>query len=265
MITFITFANTEFMQTSRIINEATESKMFDNIMSKNEHDISEFIEKHSKFINDNPRGYGFWIWKPKIILDTLLKLPDDDILIYADAGVHINKNGKKRFNEYISYLDNHDMVMFSNSHKYKASKYIKIDAVLNYFPQLYKQYGRKAVLNKNINNTYHYGGCLILKKTPQVIKLLKDWLSLCENYHLLDRSKSNYREPRFYRGQDADNGLLALCLMKYNIHKSIPYNETNIFDERGFQAIHAGMRKINWNLLNDFPIQFRRIRPGQKC
>ena len=43
--------------------------------------------------------------KPKIILDTILKLPENDILVYADAGVYINKNGK-RFNEYISYLDN---------------------------------------------------------------------------------------------------------------------------------------------------------------
>jgi len=265
MITFITFANSKFMNTSRIIKQAKESKMFDDIISKNELDIKEFINKHSKFIKNNPRGYGFWIWKPKIILDTILKLTENDILVYADAGVYINKDGKKKFKEYISYLDNKDMVIFSISNKYKASKYVKIDAVLDYLPQLYKIDGRKAILNKNIDNTYHYGGCLILKKTTYVIQLLKDWLKLCENYHFLDRSKSiKSKEPRFFRGQDADNGLLALCLIKYKIHKSIPYNESNIFDNKGIQAIHSGMRKINWNLLNNYPIQFRRLRPKQK-
>ena len=96
MITFITFANSKFMNTSRIIKQAKESKMFDDIISKNELDIKEFINKHSKFIKNNPRGYGFWIWKPKIILDTILKLTENDILVYADAGVYINKDGKKK-------------------------------------------------------------------------------------------------------------------------------------------------------------------------
>ncbi len=33
------------------------------------------------------RGYGFWLWKPYVILDALRKIPQGDYIVYVDAGV----------------------------------------------------------------------------------------------------------------------------------------------------------------------------------
>jgi len=33
------------------------------------------------------RGYGFWAWKPRVILDALLRLPEGATLLYCDAAV----------------------------------------------------------------------------------------------------------------------------------------------------------------------------------
>ena len=54
------------------------------------------------------RGGGYWIWKPYIISKMLEQINENDILVYIDAGCHINitKESKQRFNEYINMINN---------------------------------------------------------------------------------------------------------------------------------------------------------------
>ena len=52
---------------------------------------TEFYKQH-KHILDQPRGAGYWLWKPYYILETLNKLEENEILIYADAGLFFRKN-----------------------------------------------------------------------------------------------------------------------------------------------------------------------------
>jgi hypothetical protein len=78
---FITFCNTGYgCDTARIIRQAEDFKLFDNIRLMSEKDIPEFINKHKHFIDKNPYGYGNYIWKPKIILDSLEQMKDGEIL-----------------------------------------------------------------------------------------------------------------------------------------------------------------------------------------
>lgn len=44
------------------------------------------LYKHNRELFTGGRGYGYWIWKPYIILQELQDLPEEDILIYSDAG-----------------------------------------------------------------------------------------------------------------------------------------------------------------------------------
>jgi len=37
---------------------------FENIFIWNENDLSEELKHHQEFIQNNHRGYGYWIWKP---------------------------------------------------------------------------------------------------------------------------------------------------------------------------------------------------------
>ena len=61
-ITFITFANKNYMKTDRIAKQACEFGMFDKIIEMNEDDRQDFIEKHKQFINTNKYGFGFMIY-----------------------------------------------------------------------------------------------------------------------------------------------------------------------------------------------------------
>ena len=67
------------------------------------------------------RGAGYWIWKPKIILDKLEEINDNDILVYIDSGCTINNSleSKNRFNQYINMVNSHwtGFLRFELTHK----------------------------------------------------------------------------------------------------------------------------------------------------
>lgn len=254
-INFLTFANTTFMNTDRIAEEAKSFNIFDKIIQLNETNIQEFINKHQTFINNNPAGYGYYIWKPKIILDTLLHMNDNDILVYCDAGVHLNSNGMERFNYYLDKLNNAEMVVFSTNNQYKIKSFVKMDAIMNYYPEF-----NDLHLDKNAC----YAGLMILKKSNNVINLISDWLHLCENYNLLDTNKSiYYNEASYFCGNDKDNGLFNLCLLKYNNFYSVYPDEVNLYDINGYQLHHTNINfnNIDWSKLNDKPFHYRRMTP----
>jgi hypothetical protein len=52
------------------------------------------------------KGYGYFFWKPQIVLQTLEKMQDGDTLHYMDSGCHLNLNGKKRLLEYFKLTEN---------------------------------------------------------------------------------------------------------------------------------------------------------------
>lgn len=52
---------------------------------------TEFYKKN-QFILLRPRGAGYWIWKPFIILETFNSLQEGDTVMYSDAGLSVIDN-----------------------------------------------------------------------------------------------------------------------------------------------------------------------------
>ena len=87
MIHFLTFGagSQDYLEAvERICNQARQLGAFSSITGLTDKDLkadTEFWFKHGAFIKRNPRGFGYWIWKPYIIWKTLKSLPDGDILL----------------------------------------------------------------------------------------------------------------------------------------------------------------------------------------
>jgi hypothetical protein len=70
---FITFGGPRYKfnkPLERIYNQAKHFSLFDEIVCYDENDLKKdavFWNKHHNFIENNPRGYGYWIWKPYLI------------------------------------------------------------------------------------------------------------------------------------------------------------------------------------------------------
>jgi len=95
-IYFVTFGDTKYRNTlDRIRKEAVAMNVFKEIFVWNENDLdTEWLQKHARFIHSHKRGYGYWIWKPQVIQQALLKIPKGSALVYADAGCTLNVKGR---------------------------------------------------------------------------------------------------------------------------------------------------------------------------
>lgn len=91
----------------RFAREANGIGVFDQVEVLSEKSFTNsFVEQFQEHLKPGVRGYGYWVWKPWIILTELQKLSENDILVYADVGFTINPGGIDRLREYIQLTTN---------------------------------------------------------------------------------------------------------------------------------------------------------------
>ena len=104
---FVAFADSRLFRTFKRLSEQAKSlKIFEGVYLFDESNLSiDFKEKFKDKLISGSRGYGYWCWKPEVILMALDKIQEGDQLLYTDAGCHLNIDGKKRLIEYFNILD----------------------------------------------------------------------------------------------------------------------------------------------------------------
>ena len=78
-------------------------------------------------INEATRGFGYWRWKSYITKTKLAEIAMGDVLVYLDAGCSINKQGKKRYFEYLEMLLDSGFSNLSFQTNFLEKKYTKED------------------------------------------------------------------------------------------------------------------------------------------
>ena len=105
-INFLTFGSHDgyIDAVNRLINQANNLNIFTEIYGKTGkclQEDAEFINKHAEFINNNRRGFGYWIWKPYLIMKQIDKMEDGDVLFYSDCGCELGIENKDKLLECI--------------------------------------------------------------------------------------------------------------------------------------------------------------------
>lgn len=102
MKVFLTFASSSWHKArSRIIRQAQRLAVFDAVYGYEEADLAaSFRVRYREKLVNGTRGFGYWCWKPQVILQALEKMSEGDILQYTDAGCHLNSAGKARLEKY---------------------------------------------------------------------------------------------------------------------------------------------------------------------
>ena len=184
----------------RLNNQIKEINFFDLCYLYNEDNLgAEFKESYSSLLIDGSRGFGYWVWKPHLILKILEDLEEGDTLLYIDAGCHINAKGKKRLIEYFELLElsKTGIIGFqlpsdltSNNFFYKriikkdffsTGNWTKGD-LLDYYDVRHNQ--------SVINSPQIIAGIILIKKKEESIFIIKKWMETYRNIKLIDDSNS---------------------------------------------------------------------------
>lgn len=148
------------------------------------------LKQHHNFINSNKRGFGYWIWKPAIMLDTIRHLEIGDFLIYLDAGCEINPKEKatQRLVDYL--IESRDSEGLSFKLPYFEKDWTN--------PDVFKKFAGSE------GNFQTLATVILLRKTENSQIILHEWLdALTENEYenVIDRlptfqSHSSFQEHR---------------------------------------------------------------------
>lgn len=99
----------------RILQQASSSNQFSVIEIYNRKSLGGFCDpKVLDFIDNNEKGFGYWIWKAPIILDFINRNPEIDLICYADCGCEFNfgRSALPRWYEYIKELEHSEALFF---------------------------------------------------------------------------------------------------------------------------------------------------------
>lgn len=215
---FITFADRNLAPTLKAIKkEAKESKFFDVIRVYDDHTFDKhYWNQYRDWYKNNPRGFGYWIWKPYIIKRELDRISDGDVLVYLDAGCIINSRGKDRYSQYIESLSNTNPIICFEHTNCFAKQYNKMD-LLDYME-----------LSNNsdfLESRQLMAGILLIKKTEKTKLLITNWYEIMHNNpRLIDDSSSIKPELDCFKEHRHDQSVFSALCYKYGL-KGFPQSE----------------------------------------
>lgn len=207
LISFAT--NSKWYRAQSLLNESAKKGKFDGVISYTDKGREwEFMKKYPDILST--RGFGYWQWKPLIILDALSKVNDGDIIAYIDSGNIIINDLTYIFNE----CNKTEIVLFENRdgnyqrQTHKNKEWTKRDCFILMNCDSEKYYNASQV-----DGSYQF-----YKKTPKVIKFLKEYKEYCSNDNIISDlpniTKENLPE---YIDHRHDQSILSLLAVKYNI------------------------------------------------
>ena len=110
------FASSDLdLSVKRFLFQANKMNIYSDIKVYRPKDLSSELKKRIEKLFKNGgknRYYGFDIWRPEIITNSLNEIPDGSILHYSDIGNHLNNSGIWRLEEYIKKTKENNMVVF---------------------------------------------------------------------------------------------------------------------------------------------------------
>lgn len=177
IIHFITYGDDKYKNSKdRLTTEASDFGEFKTIKAYGPEFFSPAAMEPYKHIFSQPRGGGYWIWRPFIILDKLKDMNDGEFLIYLDAGCELNPKGKKRFYEYIDLLQNS---------KYGIMSFVTPFRELNFTTSRIFQYLNIPVDSHFGMSGQACGGILVMKKNEHLMKIINLMIKSLEDDALM--------------------------------------------------------------------------------
>lgn len=192
------FCSSNYYNINRINKDLIDNKykLFNEVKLLNEHDLDDNIKViiNNIIAKYGNKGYGYWIWKPYIILQELNKLNNDDILVHLDCHCKLNKL-KNKFNRIKNYLNNSNKPLIIakigfNDYMYTTKKLLNvIETYLNY-----------NFSESEMKMTQYEAGILFMRKNNFTINFFTQYFDIMidnneDKYQYMLRQEPFYKDP----------------------------------------------------------------------
>ena len=212
----VTYANGPevFLKNQHLLAQSALGKGFDTVHIYRQGHIDPAFYARHKDILDQPRGAGYWLWKPYFILRTMEASPEGAIITYADSSMVFAKSMAPLF----ELLDKTPIVFAGNNRPESVRTYLKMES-------------RKALGiakdDPRLDFKKIWAPFMIFKNTPQTRAFVAEWLALCEvREALTDEPFDEATQDEVFIRHLHDEALVSLVLAKHpTIATVIPKNE----------------------------------------
>ena len=225
MIHFITFGQGgNFIEAAkRLLQQAYDIRVFDDLQIFTDEDLkcdTDYWNKHGAFTLANRRGYGYFLWKPYLIMKTMQKIKDGDILVYADAGCEIDPENEERIDQLRHLFEVVKLDKIIGSECNLERKMNKMDILVN-----------MGVLDneKILNSSQRQATAVMFYKCKDTMTFAKTWYEMGCIYSNIDDSQSVYRNFPFYDEHRHDQSIFSLLTKKMNLYSQTERIETAIY------------------------------------
>lgn len=198
--------------------------LFDEIKILNENNLDDYIKpivenNRQKYGHDGhgwpDRGYGYWIWKPYLILKELEQMNENDILVHLDIHCYL-ENIEDKFNNIIDNLNHLEKPIMIG---WCAEEFTD----LNMTSKPLREY-IESKLNFNfsediLKKPQVESGIIFMRKNNFIVNLIKQWYDLMLNgmdYVSDMYNDKKYNHPEFSTNRH-DQSVLSLLCKYYNI------------------------------------------------
>lgn len=164
-----------------------------------------FWEKNL-YILSNPRGAGYWIWKPFIILKTFEQLNEGDCVLYSDAGINVIDSLEPLF-KLAKNLPNNGKVLFRIPGNHLNKVWTKRDCFIL----------MNADESKYWNVPMTNGAISLWVKNDNNVNFLNEWLRYLRDPRISTDDNNIFGVNHFeFKDHRHDQSVLSILSVKYN-------------------------------------------------
>ena len=247
LVTFAGGGATWRLAAKRLQRQARRSGVFESVTIRDEQWIArQFPSLALGAAGPIPKGYGYWRWKPHVVLDALQRGRDSGAgVLYLDAGCELNLNTRSR----------------QRLHDYFAMAAAGAPVAMRLPASLAEWCKRETLdyfgLPESVARTTPVieAGVLALAPTAENIDLVRAWAecSLMDDGFLFDDALEPERQSVLFQEHRHDQAVFS-CLMHQRDQKGLP-SETYF----GPEWLPAGCDFPIWAIRNRLPVS---RRPG---
>jgi hypothetical protein len=144
-------------------------------------DIDPDFAAHNRHILSQPRGAGYWLWKPYVIHRALFCkyiIRDEDYIVYTDAGVELVTN----INRIIDEMERNGEDIFLFGNHYQHRDWCKREV----FDALNCKDGHQV-----------QASAMVLKNSENAMYLVEEWLDQCQYGNQINDILESEQYPGF--------------------------------------------------------------------